>query len=93
MNKPDVSSRPSPIAGLGLFATRAFAPKERIAPYTGQMVPRPPDESSQGGKVFALEISPGTWLDGSAEDKLSRHANHACHPNAELVWDETDATA
>jgi len=93
MNKPDVSSRPSPIAGLGLFATRAFAPQERIAPYTGQMVTRPPDESSPGGKVFALEISPGTWLDGSAEDNLSRHANHACHPNGELVWDETAATA
>ena len=86
MSDPGICSRPSPIAGLGLFATRAFAPQERIAAYTGRMVTRPPDEAKASGKVFALEIAPGTWLDGSTEDNLSRHANHACHPNAELVW-------
>ena len=93
MSDPGVCSRPSPIAGLGLFATRAFAPQERIAAYTGRMVTRPPDEAKASGKVFALEIAPGTWLDGSTEDNLSRHANHACHPNAELVWDAALATA
>ena len=93
MSDPGVCSRPSPIAGLGLFATRPFAPQERIAAYTGRMVTRPPDEAKASGKVFALEIAPGTWLDGSTEDNLSRHANHACHPNAELVWDEAGATA
>ena len=93
MSDPGVCSRPSPIAGLGLFATRAFAPQERIAAYSGRVVTRPPDEAKASGKVFALEIAPGTWLDGSTEDNLSRHANHACHPNAELVWDEALATA
>ena len=93
MSDPGVCSRPSPIAGLGLFATRAFAPQERIAAYSGRVVTRPPDEAKASGKVFALEIAPGTWLDGSTEDNLSRHANHACHPNAELVWDEAGATA
>jgi len=93
MSDPGICSRPSPIAGLGLFATRAFAPQERIAAYSGRVVTRPPDEAKASGKVFALEIAPGTWLDGSTEDNLSRHANHACHPNAELVWDAALATA
>jgi len=93
MSDLGVCSRPSPIAGLGLFATRAFAPQERIAAYTGRLVTRPPDETKAGGKIFALEIAPGTWLDGSDEDNLSRHANHACHPNAELVWDKASSTA
>jgi len=93
MSNPDVASRPSPIAGLGLFATRTFAAQERIAPYAGRMVTQPPNESSAEGKIFALAISPGIWIDGSAEDNPARHANHACHPNAELVWDEASSTA
>ena len=93
MSDPGVCSRPSPIAGLGLFATRTFAPQERIAAYTGRLVTRPPDEAKDAGKIFAIEIAPGTWLDGANEDNLSRHANHACHPNAELVWDEASSTA
>ena len=88
-----IASRPSLIAGLGLFATRAFAAQESIAPYTGRMVTQPPDEPSAAAKIFTLEISPGIWLDGSAEDNPARHANHACHPNAELVWDEVSSTA
>jgi SET domain-containing protein len=93
MSYRGVSSRPSPIAGLGLFALRPFAARERIAPYAGELVTRPPDLSSPAAPTFTLEISPGTWLDGSAEDNPARHANHACHPNAELIWDASGATA
>lgn len=93
MSAPDVVSRPSPIAGLGLFATRDFAPGERIAPYSGATTSEPPSASASGGKVYALEITPGRWLDGSAPDNPSRHANHACHPNAELVWHDHEAAA
>ena len=93
MSDPDVASRPSPIAGLGLFAMRAFVPHERIAPYAGRQMTRLPEGPSATGKVFTLEIAPGIWLDGSSEDNPARHANHACHPNAELVWDEHGSTA
>ncbi len=93
MSARDVESRPSPIAGLGLFAKREFAPSERIAPYSGTMATEPPPEASPGAKVYTLKIAPGRWLDGSSADNPSRHANHACHPNAELIWHEEETTA
>ncbi|NBV52052.1 MAG: SET domain-containing protein [Verrucomicrobia bacterium] len=93
MSFQDVESRPSPIAGLGLFARRDFAPGERISPYSGTVTGQPPSEASSDGKVYALEISPGRWLDGSSADNPSRHANHACHPNAELIWHDPESAA
>jgi len=93
MSAADVESRPSPIAGLGLFAKREFADGERISPYSGATTSEPPSSASSGGKVYALEIAPGRWLDGASEDNPSRHANHACHPNAELIWHEEDSAA
>ena len=93
MNAPDVESRTSPIAGLGLFAKREFAPGERIAPYSGTTNNQPPSAASSDGKVYALEISPGRWLDGAAVDNPARHANHAFHPNAELIWHDQESTA
>ena len=93
MSEPDVASRPSPIAGLGLFATRAFASGERIAPYSGRISTQPPRTEASDGKVYALEITPGRWLDGATADNPARHANHACHPNAELVWHDGESAA
>ncbi|MFM8549655.1 MAG: SET domain-containing protein [Verrucomicrobiota bacterium] len=91
MNGPDVVARPSPIAGLGLFALRAFVAGERIAAYVGPVSARPPSDS--GGGVFALEISPGRWLDGGGPDNPARLANHSCAPTAELIWDEASGQA
>lgn len=93
MSSSDVVPRPSPIAGLGLFAVRAFAPGERLAPYSGPTTTVPPSADASDGKIFALEIAPGRWLDGSGEDNPSRHANHACDPNAELIWQEAEGIA
>lgn len=92
MSTPGVASRPSPIAGLGLFATQAFAVGDRLVPYSGVPTDRPPGPAADG-KVYALEIAPGRWLDGSSPENPARHANHACHPNAELLWDESESTA
>ena len=67
MNAPGVESRPSPIAGLGLFALRSFAPGERVAPYTGTTTTAPPDPGRPGAPTYTLEIAPGLWLDGAAD--------------------------
>jgi SET domain-containing protein len=93
MNVPGVESRPSPIAGLGLFAVRAFVAGERIVPYEGSLTTQPPDPGRPGAATYLLEIEPGRWLDGSAATNPARHANHACHPNAELVYDPTESRA
>jgi hypothetical protein len=42
MSAADVESRPSPIAGLGLFAKREFTDGERISPYSGATSSEPP---------------------------------------------------
>jgi SET domain-containing protein len=89
MNAPGTESRPSPIAGTGLFATRDFAAGERIAPYAGP-VRTTPAAPSDDSRVYTLEIAPGQWIDGSRPDNPARHANHACHPNAELIWHGPD---
>ena len=93
MSQPDVESRPSPIAGQGLFATRDFTWGERIAPYSGPTSTQPPEGNDRSSKVYALEIEPGLWLDGSSADNPARHANHACHPNAELIWHAGEGVA
>lgn len=86
MNAPGVESRPSPIAGLGLFARRPFAPGERLAPYAGTETAVEPAPGQPGAPTYTLEIAPGRWLDGSAETNPARHANHSCRPNAELTY-------
>jgi len=88
-----VESRPSPIAGLGLFAVRAFAAGERIVPYAGRRTTCPPSPRRPGEPTYLLEIEPGQWLDGDDPANPGRHANHACHPNAELIYDRATATA
>jgi SET domain-containing protein len=93
MKPPEVESRPSAIAGLGLFAARAFAAGERIVPYEGRRTRHPPDPGRPGAPTYLLEIEPGLWLEGDDPANPARHANHACHPNAELVYDPVTATA
>jgi uncharacterized protein len=39
--------------------------------------------SGQG--VFALELEPGLWIDGSGPHNPARHANHSCEPSAEAI--------
>ena len=93
MSASGVEPRPSPIAGLGLFARRPFAPGERLAPYTGSATGAPPDPGRPGAPTYTLEVAPGLWLDGSDAANPARHANHSCAPNAELVYQEAERTA
>jgi hypothetical protein len=85
MNGFDVETRPSVIAGQGLFARRDFAAGERLAPYRGPTSATPPPRADSGG-VYALEVSDGLWLDGSGADNPARWANHSCEPSAALIW-------
>lgn len=88
MNAPGTESKPSPISGQGLFATRAFAAGEKLAAYQGTMLTSPPTVSAPGVPTYLVELRPGLWLDGASADNPARHANHSCAPNAEMVHDE-----
>jgi hypothetical protein len=85
MSEDVVETRPSAIAGQGLFARRDFAAGERLAPYRGPTTTTTPARP-ETGEVFALEVAAGLWLDGSGPDNPARWANHSCEPNAELIW-------
>lgn len=86
----DFAIRPSAIQGQGLFALRNFNSGERLLPYVGSISTIRPAQASVSSPIYVLEIRPGLWLDGSGLDNISRHANHSCAPNADLVFmDET----
>lgn len=82
-----VSPRTSRIHGMGLFAERNFAPGEVIAVYHGPIVSQAPTPDANG-RIYAMELSPGRWIDGSSADNLARHVNHSCDPNAEANADQ-----
>jgi SET domain-containing protein len=86
-----VESRPSSIAGQGLFALRDFLPAEKIAPYVGTRTNTPPAPSEP--KTYSLQLMPGVWIDGQTADNPARAANHACYPNADLIYFEAEDQA
>jgi SET domain-containing protein len=76
--------RPSGIEGRGLFATRPHRAGERLAVYHGPVVTEPPGPDREG-RLHALELGPGRWIDGRDPSNLARLANHSCRPTAEAV--------
>ena len=89
---PGVEVRPSPIEGLGLFATRAFAPGEVVVLLGGRVV----DDAGWAaaaapGPVSGYAIDEGRHL-VQAEDDPARFGNHSCDPTTWLV-DETTLVA
>lgn len=82
----EVAPADSPIHGTGLFARRGFSSGETLVAYTGPVLDRPPPPDHEG-RIHALELGDGRWIDGSHPSNLARHANHGCDPNAEAVAD------
>lgn len=79
-----VEAHASRIEGRGLFATRAFRAGEVVATYRGPVVTAPPGPDPEG-RIHALELEPGRWIEGADPANLARFANHACEPTAEAV--------
>lgn len=80
----DVAPGASPIHGTGLVARRRFAAGETLAHYLGPVVTRRPGPDA-GGRIHALELAAGRWIDGNQAGNTARFANHSCEPNAEMV--------
>lgn len=76
--------RASRIEGRGLFATRAFRAGEVVAVHEGPVVDAPPGPDADG-RVHALELEAGRWIDGDVPGNLARFANHACEPTTHAV--------
>ena len=75
---------PSPIHGTGLIARARHRKGDALCAYLGPVASRPVPPCPDG-LVFALELEPGRWIDGSGADNPARHANHSCDPSAEMT--------
>jgi hypothetical protein len=80
-----IETRPSPIHGIGVFATRDIRPGEAFARYSGKQVDR------EGVYVVTRRTRSGGARRYELTGKL-KHLNHSCRPNARIAGFELVAT-
>ena len=79
--------RPSPIQGLGGFATRPIARGTRIVEYTGERIThaeadaRYDDIGMPRHHTFLFTVDGRTVIDAAGGGGVARFLNHACEPN------------
>ena len=87
--------RPSPIQGLGAFATRAIPAGTRLIEYAGErLTPAEADARYPDGAdgerhhtfLFAID-EPDVVIDASVGGNEARFINHSCDPNCDAVID------
>jgi len=83
---PGLTARPSPLHGLGCFATQHFPKGRKIAEYEGLRVRF--DDLSTDEAPWDLNYIVGideVWaVDGSRGGNETRYINHSCKPNVYL---------
>ena len=83
--------RPSPISGLGAFATRPIRKGSRIIEYSGERIT--PDEAdtryrrgpSAHPLVLLFSVDSRTVIEAAVNGNEARYVNHSCEPNCEAV--------
>lgn len=78
---------PSPIHGLGVFATSEIPAGEKILEYVGERITKTESLircAASNAFIFALDDQ---WdLDGNVDWNPARFMNHSCVPNCDAVW-------
>jgi SET domain-containing protein len=93
-NQPLFEVRASPIAGLGVFATRRIRRGTRIIEYVGEHISeaeasrRYDDDAMEHHHTFLFAIDDDTCIDGGVNGNEARFFNHACTPNCEAVIED-----
>lgn len=88
---PPIEVRESPIAGLGVFATRRIRSGTRIMEYVGERISseeagnRYDDDAMQQHHTFLFAIDDDLVIDGAVGGNDARYINHACVPNCEAI--------
>lgn len=80
---PGLTVRPSPLHGLGCFATRPFPKGRKIAEYEGARVrfAELTDEQAAWDLNYIIGIDDEWAIDGSRGGNQTRYINHSCQPN------------
>ncbi|HXT16116.1 MAG TPA: SET domain-containing protein-lysine N-methyltransferase [Gemmatimonadaceae bacterium] len=85
--------RPSPIQGLGAFATRHIPAGTRLIEYAGQRLTpaeadaRYPDDDARH-HTFLFAIDDDVVIDAAVDGNDARFINHSCDPNCDAVVDD-----
>jgi SET domain-containing protein len=86
--------RPSPVHGMGAFATRAIAAGTRLVEYTGQRLTpaeaeqRYPDVPGVAHHTYLFAIDDDIVVDAAVGGNEARYINHSCDPNCDAVVDD-----
>ena len=88
---PPFELRPSPIAGVGAFATRPIKKGTRIIEYTGERIGnaeadrRYDEDKMRNHHTFLFTLNRQTVVDAAVGGNEARFINHSCAPNCEAV--------
>jgi uncharacterized protein len=94
MRTPCFDIRPSPIHGLGAFATRRIRKGARIIEYTGERLTpaaadaRYADDRREPPHVLLFTVDRRTVIDAGVGGNEARYFNHSCAPNCEAVTEQ-----
>jgi SET domain-containing protein len=86
--------RPSPIQGLGAFATKHIPSGTRLIEYAGERLTpeqadaRYPDGSDDRHHTFLFAIDDDFVVDAAVNGNEARFINHSCDPNCDAVVDD-----
>jgi SET domain-containing protein len=91
---PPFEVRPSPIHGLGAFATRPIPAGTRLIEYAGaRLTPAEADQLYPDGvdarhHTFLFAIDDDIVIDAGVRGNDARFINHSCDPNCDAVIDD-----
>jgi uncharacterized protein len=81
-----IEKRRSPIAGWGVFATRAINKNKRIIYYAGEKISNAESLKRERryikqGHIWCFKLTSRSVIDGHIGGNDSRYINHSCTPN------------
>lgn len=85
--------RPSPIQGLGAFATRFIPEGTRLIEYAGERLTpeeadiRYPDDDERH-HTFLFAIDDDVVVDAAVNGNEARFLNHSCDPNCDVIVED-----
>jgi SET domain-containing protein len=85
-----VAFRPSPIHGLGGFATRDIAAGTRVLEYLGQRIDKQESlRRCEQNNPFIFCLNDHEDIDGAVDWNPARLLNHSCEPNCDALLDDS----
>jgi SET domain-containing protein len=91
---PDFEIRPSPIHGLGAFATAPIPARTRLIEYAGaRLTPaeadeRYPDVPGVQHHTCLFAIDDEVVIDAAVDGNEARFINHSCDPNCDAIVED-----